>query len=110
MQAFSKGALRPLFVCAATLCAAATQPAVLEKPATPVQTVPKPGLLSPLPPAVIDNTLQIGGADIAARKVDTRMTVAVEVEGRGPFRFVVRTGSDLQNVNSVSNTRLVTIS
>jgi len=94
MQAFSKGALRPLFVCAATLCAAATQPAVLEKPATPAQTIPKPGLLPPLPPAVIDNTLQIGGADIAARKVDTRMTVAVEVEGRGPFRFVVDSGAD----------------
>jgi predicted aspartyl protease len=94
MQAFSKGALGPLFLCALALCAAAAQATVVEKPAIPAQPAPKATLLPPLPPAVIDNTLQIGGADIAARKVDTRMTVAVEVEGRGPFRFVVDSGAD----------------
>lgn len=55
---------------------------------------PKPSLLPPLPPAVIDNNLLIGGADIAARKVDTRMTVGVELEGQGPFRFLVDSGAD----------------
>ena len=50
--------------------------------------------LPDLPPAVIDNTLAIGGDDIAARKVETRMTVAVNVDGRGPFHFVVDSGAD----------------
>lgn len=50
--------------------------------------------LPDLPPAAIDNTLAIGGDDITARKVETRMTVAVQVAGRGPFRFVVDSGAD----------------
>ncbi|MGX7953657.1 retroviral-like aspartic protease family protein [Tsuneonella sp. HG249] len=47
-----------------------------------------------LPPAVIDDALAIGGEDIAARKVRTRMTVAVNVNGTGPYRFVVDSGAD----------------
>ena len=63
------------------------------------QTLPAPArppasTLAPLPPAVIDNTLLIGGTDIAARKVDSRMTVAVQVDGHGPYRFVVDSGAD----------------
>ncbi|HYZ47704.1 MAG TPA: aspartyl protease family protein [Sphingomonas sp.] len=50
--------------------------------------------MPPLPPAVIDDTLAIGGEDIDARKVRTRMTVAVQVNGRGPYRFVVDSGAD----------------
>lgn len=72
--------------CAASACAAAVQ--IQTPPAVPSSRLP------PLPPAVVDNKLQIGGADIAAHKVDTRMTVAVEVQGRGPFRFVVDSGAD----------------
>lgn len=48
----------------------------------------------PLPPAVIDNQLLIGGEDIKARKVNTRMTVEVQVNGRGPYRFLVDSGAD----------------
>jgi predicted aspartyl protease len=47
-----------------------------------------------LPPAVIDNALTIGGEDINARKVSTRMTVEVMVNGRGPFHFLVDSGAD----------------
>jgi len=43
---------------------------------------------------VIDDTLAIGGEDIGARKVRTRMTVEVHVNGRGPFRFLVDSGAD----------------
>jgi predicted aspartyl protease len=50
--------------------------------------------MPPLPPAVIDDTLAIGGEDIDARKVRTRMTVAVQVNGKGPYRFVVDSGAD----------------
>jgi len=48
----------------------------------------------PLPPAVIDDKLVIGGEDINARKARTRMTVEVNVNGRGPYRFVVDSGAD----------------
>ena len=47
-----------------------------------------------LPSAVIDDTLAIGGDDIAARKVRTRMTVEVLVNARGPYRFIVDSGAD----------------
>ena len=54
----------------------------------------KPGTMAPLPPAVIDDTLAIGGEDIKARKIDTRMTVEVRVNGRGPYHFLVDSGAD----------------
>lgn len=47
-----------------------------------------------LPPAVYDPALLIGGDDINARKVATRMTVEVRVNGRGPYRFLVDSGAD----------------
>jgi predicted aspartyl protease len=58
------------------------------KPIDPAAKMP------PLPPAVIDDTLAIGGEDIDARKVRTRMTVAVQVNGQGPYHFVVDSGAD----------------
>lgn len=50
--------------------------------------------IAPLPPAEIDDSLAIGGEDIDAKKARTRMTVAVEVNGRGPYNFVVDSGAD----------------
>ena len=50
--------------------------------------------LRPLSPAVIDDTLEIGGEDINGRKFNTRMTVPVQVNGQGPFRFIVDSGAD----------------
>lgn len=61
-----------------------------------------PVALPPLPPAVIDDTLEIGGEDINGRKFNTRMTVPVEVNGRGPYRFIVDSGAD----TSVIGTRI----
>ncbi|HEX8412942.1 MAG TPA: retropepsin-like aspartic protease, partial [Sphingomicrobium sp.] len=58
------------------------------KPAPPTAQMPA------LPPADYDEALSIGGEDIAARRLRTRMTVEVRVEGRGPFRFVVDSGAD----------------
>ena len=69
---------------------AATQPASRTAKPTPVP----PRKVLPLPPAVIDNTLAIGGEDIKARQVSTRMTVEVRVNGRGPYRFLVDSGAD----------------
>ena len=53
-----------------------------------------PSDMPPLPPAVIDNSLAVGGSDIDARKVNTRMTVEVQVNGSGPYRFLVDSGAD----------------
>jgi hypothetical protein len=54
--------------------------------------------MPPLPPAAIDNNLAIGGEDINARKVSTRMTVEVNINGRGPYRFLVDSGADISVV------------
>jgi Aspartyl protease len=53
-----------------------------------------PSTMPPLPPAQIDDKLAIGGDDIKARKEESRMTVAVQVNGRGPYQFVVDSGAD----------------
>lgn len=58
------------------------------------RTPPRPSRMAPLPPAVIDNALAIGGDDIAARVVKTRMTIEVRVNGSGPYRFIVDSGAD----------------
>jgi predicted aspartyl protease len=68
--------------------AATAQAPRLQKPRL-VPTLKQP----PLPPAVIDDKLVIGGEDIKARKVNTRMTVEVHVNGR-PYRFLVDSGAD----------------
>ena len=47
-----------------------------------------------LPPAVLDDELTIGGDDIDADKVRSRMTVEVQVNGRGPYKFLVDSGAD----------------
>lgn len=50
--------------------------------------------MPPLVPAEIDDALTVGGEDINARKLRTRMTVEVQVNGSGPYRFVVDSGAD----------------
>lgn len=47
-----------------------------------------------LPPAEIDESLAIAGEEIDARKLASRMTVAVTINGRGPYQFVVDSGAD----------------
>lgn len=58
------------------------------RPAPPTSTMP------PLPPAIIDDTLAIEGEDIDARKVESRLSVQVRVNGRGPYQFIVDSGAD----------------
>jgi predicted aspartyl protease len=47
-----------------------------------------------LRPAVIDDTVEIGGQDVEAQKVESRLTVEVKVNGRGPYHFIVDSGAD----------------
>ncbi len=61
------------------------------KPRPAPRTAPN---IPPLPPAVLDNQLAIGGEDLKARKVETRLTVEVRVNGHGPYHFLVDSGAD----------------
>src|SRR4051812_49837802 len=61
--------------------------------AGPGRAPPGPSSVPPLPPATIDNSLVIGGDDIHARKGGTRMTVDTQVNGRGPYHFLVGSGA-----------------
>jgi hypothetical protein len=76
---------------------ATTAPAQAPKIAKP-RPAPGPSTMPPLPPAAIDNKLAIGGDDVNAKKVETRMTVEVHVNGRGPYHFVVDSGADTSAV------------
>ena len=69
-------------------------PASAKPPRLPKPIRVPPTQMAPLPPAVIDNQLAIGGEDINARKVETRLTVEVRVNGRGPYHFLVDSGAD----------------
>lgn len=50
--------------------------------------------MPPLTVAEHDSALAIGGQDLNTRKVETRMTVEVRVNDKGPYRFVVDSGAD----------------
>ncbi|WP_114228524.1 MULTISPECIES: aspartyl protease family protein [Sphingomonas] len=76
---------------AAIAPAAAADPPQIGKP-RPTPTIP--GNVLPLPPATYDPALKIGGNDIKARKVETRLSVEVRVNDRGPYRFIVDSGAD----------------
>ena len=85
-----------LLVSAPFAHATAAEPPRIARPKPAPPSIPTN--VPPLPPAVIDNTLAVGGDDVKARKVDTRLSVDVQVNGRGPYRFVVDSGADTSAV------------
>ena len=80
-----------LMLSAGAVFVAAAEPPRLRKPGPAPNTAPN---VPPLPPAVFDPTLDVGGQDLKARKVETRLTVQVLVNGRGPYNFIVDSGAD----------------
>ena len=74
----------------------AEEPPKINKP-TPVPPG-TPADVPPLPPAKIDPNLAIGGQDVKAKKIETRLSVDVDVNGRGPYRFIVDSGADTSAV------------
>jgi hypothetical protein len=80
---------------AATAGATAAEPPRISRPKPAPATPPE---VLPLPPAALDNTLAIGGKDVKVREVDTRLSVDVDVNGRGPYHFVVDSGADTSAV------------
>jgi hypothetical protein len=87
-----RGLVLALALTCSVLAGDAVSAADAPKIGKPVPVPPRP--IPPLPPAVIDNNLIIGGEDINARKENTRMTVEVRVNGRGPYQFLVDSGAD----------------
>ncbi len=85
--------LRAMMV-TASLVAGAAGSLAADRSATPQSVDPAIARMPALPPAIIDDALAIGGAEIDARKVASRMTVAVRVNGAGPYRFIVDSGAD----------------
>jgi hypothetical protein len=74
---------------------ATAEPPRISKPTPAPPTSPN---VLPLPPAQFDNSLAIGGKDVKARQIDTRLSVDVRVNGRGPYHFVVDSGADTSAV------------
>jgi hypothetical protein len=70
---------------------AAAEPPRIRKPQPAPDTPPD---VPPLPPAFFDPNLAVGGEDVKARKVETRLTVQVLVNGSGPYNFIVDSGAD----------------
>jgi len=71
--------------------AAAADPPKIGKP-RPAPATP-PNVPTP-PPAYFDPSLAVGGNDVKAHEIDTRLSVDVLVNGRGPFKFIVDSGAD----------------
>ncbi|HET7709245.1 MAG TPA: retroviral-like aspartic protease family protein [Sphingomicrobium sp.] len=71
--------------------APAAEKVQLGKPRPAPETPPK---VEPLPPAHYDSALAIGGEDVDARKIRSRLSVEVRVNGAGPYQFVVDSGAD----------------
>ena len=88
-----------ILMLAAAMAAEAGAAAQAPKIRKPRPAPPGPVAMPPLPPAVLDDTLAIGGDDVKARKVETRLTVEVHVNGRGPYHFLVDSGADTSAVS-----------
>ena len=79
---------------AAAVAGTAGAAAQAPKISKPKPAPPGPGTMAPLPPAALDDTLAIEGDEIDARKIETRLSVEVRVNGRGPYQFIVDSGAD----------------
>ena len=59
-----------------------------------------------IPPATIDNSLEIEGEGLAARQAGTRMSLGVAINGQGPFLFTVDSGADRTVIGAALAQRL----
>lgn len=70
-------------------------PPAISKP-RPAPTTPPD--VPPLPLAQFDPTLAVGGGEVKARKVESRLSVDVSINGHGPYKFIVDSGADTSAV------------
>lgn len=96
MNGLGKKLTNTLAICAATLLAGSgtNLPANAQNSDTEVSEAEQRAEYPELPPAQFDETLSIGGDEIRARQLRSRMTVEVDINGTGPYRFVVDSGAD----------------
>jgi predicted aspartyl protease len=59
-----------------------------------------------IPPALLDDSLEIEGETLEARRQRARLFVDVQVNGQGPFRFLVDSGADRSVIGSALAQRL----
>jgi predicted aspartyl protease len=59
-----------------------------------------------VPPATIDNSLEVVGESLAAEQRRSRLFVDVKVNGRGPYRFLVDSGADRSVIGAALAERL----
>ena len=59
-----------------------------------------------IPPATIDNTLEVVGENLAAEERRTRLFVDVLVNGKGPYGFLVDSGADRSVIGAALAERL----
>jgi hypothetical protein len=78
-----------------SVAARSAEPPRISKPRPAPPTPPD---IPPLPPAYYDPTLAVGGDEVKARKVESRLSVEVQVNGRGPYKFIVDSGADTSAV------------
>jgi len=76
---------------AANVAAGAEPPRISKPKPAPATT---PANVPPLPPAYFDPSLAVGGEDVKAKKIETRLSVDVHLNGRGPYKFIVDSGAD----------------
>ncbi len=62
--------------------------------------------IAPLPPAEFDPTLAIGGEEVKAVQIDTRLSVGVLIDGKGPYQFIVDSGADTSAIGAELATTL----
>ncbi len=79
----------------AALASTDAAPPQISKPRPAPDT---PSDVAPLPLAQYDPSLAVGGEDVKARKIETRLSVDVIINGRGPYRFIVDSGADTSAV------------
>lgn len=91
--------MRGLAILAACVFTLASAPAAAREEPRPQPTLAD-ARMPELPPAEFDEALAIGGEAIDARKLRSRMTVDVRINGRGPYKFVVDSGADTSVVGA----------
>jgi hypothetical protein len=89
----SSGSFTVILIASSAIAVGATA-ADAPKVAPPRPAPAIPPTVPRLPPAQIDQSLAIGGEELKARQVETRLTVPVHVNGQGPYNFIVDSGAD----------------
>jgi predicted aspartyl protease len=81
------------------------QPALAaQQPGLPATVLPAPVPL--IPPASIDDQLEVEGESLAAESLRSRLFIDAAVNGQGPFRFLVDSGADRSVVGATLAERL----